>query len=81
MKKALIIVASILLLSSCSKNPSELACSTWEEKRIKSAESVNYWSDLSLTRTLNPSENQRALKDQDDYIAVLREMDLVGCKY
>ena len=69
------------MFSGCSKNPSSLACEVLEEKRVESSEVVDYWAELSNARKLSLDENRQAWKDQDDYIAVLREMDSVGCKY
>lgn len=81
MKLFFCLILGTLILSGCSKNPSSLACEVWEEKRVETSKVVDYWSELSGARKLSLDENRQAWKDQDDYIAVLREMDSVGCKY
>ena len=69
------------LLTGCAKAPSQLACEVWNEKLQEASVSVDYWAELSITRTLTLEEDRLAWKDQNSYIAVLREMDSVGCKY
>jgi hypothetical protein len=69
------------LLPGCAKAPSQLACEVWNEKLQEASVSVDYWAELSITRTLTLEEDRLAWKDQNSYIAVLREMDSVGCKY
>jgi hypothetical protein len=70
-----------LLLTSCAKTPSRLACEVWNEKLQEASVSVDYWAELSISRKLTFEENSLAWQDQNSYLAVLREMDSVGCKY
>ena len=81
MKRPILLLITVLLFSGCSKNPTKLACEVWEERRIKTIEVVDFWSDLSKKRELTIEEKSQAWKDQDDFLSVLREMDSVGCKY
>ena len=81
MKFLISLLALLLLLTGCSNNPSQFACEVWNEKLQEASVPVNYWAELSISRTLTPEERKLAWKDQNTYIAVLREMDSVGCKY
>lgn len=69
------------MLMGCTKAPSQLACEVWDEKLQETGASVNYWAELSNDRTLTREEKSKAWGDQNSYLAVLREMDSVGCKY
>lgn len=75
------LVSLSLLLTGCAKAPSQLACEVWNEKLQEASVSVDYWAELSISRKLTLEENKLAWRDQNSYIAVLREMDSVGCKY
>lgn len=75
------LVSLSLLLTGCAKAPSQLACEVWNEKLQEVSVAVDYWAELSISRKLTLEENKLAWKDQNSYIAVLREMDSVGCKY
>lgn len=68
-------------LTGCTKNPSDLACEVWNSKLQQASVSVDYWAELSGSRNLSLEEKKQAWQDQNVYIAVLREMDSVGCKY
>ena len=71
----------VLGLTGCTKNPSDLACEVWNSKRQKASVPVDYWAELSASRKLSLEEEKQAWLDQNAYIAVLREMDSVGCDY
>jgi hypothetical protein len=71
----------ILLLTGCANTPSQLACEVWNDKLQEASVSVDYWAKLSISRKLTLEENKMAWRDQNSYLAVLREMDSVGCKY
>jgi len=80
MKRIAIFLSLLLLLTGCSKNPSDLACSVWVEKMNPAVELVNYWAELSKSRELTLDEKRQANKDQDALIAIWNEMDSIGCK-
>lgn len=80
MKLISAVLATLLLLTGCSNNPSELACEVWNEKLQEASIPVDYWSELSSSRPLTLEEKRMAYQDQDSYIAVLREMNSVGCE-
>jgi hypothetical protein len=69
------------LLTGCAKTPTPLACEVWNEKLQEASVPVDYWAELSISRTLTFEENRLAWEAGNSYIAVLREMDSVGCKY
>jgi uncharacterized protein YceK len=81
MKRISIVLVFMFLLTGCSKNPSDLACSVWEDKMNPAFELVDYWADLSKSRELTLDESQQAYRDQNALIAIWREMDSIGCKY
>ena len=69
------------MLVGCTKAPSQLACEVWDKKLLETGELVNYWAELSNDRTLTREEKSKAWDDQNSYLALLREMDSVGCEY
>lgn len=81
MKILISLLALLLLLTGCANTPSQLACEVWDEKLQEVSIPVDYWAELSITRKLTLEESKLAWKDQNTYLAVLREMDSVGCKY
>jgi multisubunit Na+/H+ antiporter MnhE subunit len=81
MKVSVLLLILSFLLVGCTKAPSKLACEVWDEKLQKTGALVNYWAELSDDRTLTLEEKSKAWVDQNSYLAVLREMDSVGCKY
>ncbi|WP_248804410.1 hypothetical protein, partial [Escherichia coli] len=62
-----------LLITSCSKNPSELACNVWSDQKISAGKLVDYWAALSIERKLTREEEIAAYKDQNSFLAILRE--------
>ena len=81
MKILFAFLCGLLMLTGCGKNPTDLACEVWNSKRQQASVSVDYWAELSGSRKLSLEEEKQAWQDQNAYIAVLREMDSVGCKY
>lgn len=73
-----LLIASVLLVG-CSKNPSDLTCSVWNEKKAEAGKLVDYWADLSSKRELTLDEKRQAWNDQDYFIEILNEMENVGC--
>jgi hypothetical protein len=74
------VIAVLLTLTSCSKNPSDLACSVWLDQKIEAGNLVDYWAELSIARKLTREEESQAYKDQNLFLSVLSEMNKMGCK-
>ena len=75
-----ILLVTLLLVTGCSRNPSELACSVWENQKFTAGKIVDDWSNLSGTRKLTIDESKQSWKAGNDYVAILNEMDTIGCK-
>jgi hypothetical protein len=74
------IISVLLTLTSCSENPTELACNVWLDQKIAAGNLVDYWAELSVARKLTREEQSQAYKDQSLFLSVLSEMDKIGCK-